>query len=106
MRILRDPGRRELIYVIPHRFDRMSAGQTGHFHGTNRTCPRDGCSPEVGVSRRISLSLLVLLFLLTCCGLHESYVMSRSSVPRRSFMHVVVLLEGGVVHNDSHGSTC
>ena len=32
--------------VVPHRLDRMSAGQTGHFHGTNRTRPRDGCDPE------------------------------------------------------------
>ena len=33
----------------------MSAGQTGHFHGTNGTRPRDGWGPEVGVSPRISL---------------------------------------------------
>ena len=32
------------------RLDRASAGQTGHFHGTNGTHPRDGCSPEVVVS--------------------------------------------------------
>ena len=34
---------------------RVSAGQTEHFHGTNRTVTRDGCGPEVGVSHRISL---------------------------------------------------
>ena len=45
---------------IPHRFDRTSAGQTGHSHGTNGTRPRDGCGLEVGVSRQISLCLLVL----------------------------------------------
>ena len=43
-----------------HRLDRMSPGQTGHFHRTNGTRPRDGCGPEVGVSRQISLCLLDL----------------------------------------------
>ena len=36
------------VCAIPHRFDRMSAGQTGHFHGRNGTFPRDGCNPNVG----------------------------------------------------------
>ena len=38
-----------MVCVIPHRLDRMSPGQTGHFHRTKGTCPRDGCGPEVGV---------------------------------------------------------
>ena len=49
------------VSEIPHRLDRTSAGQTGHFHVTNGTHPRDGCCPEVGVSRRISESLCLLL---------------------------------------------
>ena len=47
------------FYVTRHRLDRTSAGQTGHFHGTNGTRPRDGCNPKVEVSRQISLCLLV-----------------------------------------------
>ena len=43
------------LCVTPHKLDRMSPGQPGHFHGTNGTRPRDDCGPEVGVSRRISL---------------------------------------------------
>ena len=46
------------LRVITHTLDRMSAGQRGHSHGTNRTHPRDSCNPNVGVSRRISLCLL------------------------------------------------
>ena len=57
------PGRPGLIlYVWPHRMDRMSAGQTGHFHGTNWTRPQDGCGPEGEVSHQISICLLVFLF--------------------------------------------
>ena len=41
---------RELC-VVPYRLDRMSAGQTGRFHWTHGTRPRDGCGPEVEVSR-------------------------------------------------------
>ena len=50
------------LCAIPNRLDRMSAGQTGHVHGTNGTRPRDGCGPEGGVPRQISLCLLVFLF--------------------------------------------
>ena len=49
--------------AIPHRLDRMSAGQTGHFHGTNGTHSWDGGGPEVGVPRRISLCLSVFFSL-------------------------------------------
>ena len=49
------------LCVIPHRLDRISAGQTGHSHRTNGTRPQDGCNPNVGVSRRISLCLLFFL---------------------------------------------
>ena len=45
---------------LPHRLDRMSMGQMGHVHGTNRTRPRDGCDPKVKVSRQSSLCLLVV----------------------------------------------
>ena len=40
--------------VIPHRLDRMSAGETGHLYGTNGTRARDGCDAKVEVSRQIS----------------------------------------------------
>ena len=43
----------------PCRLDRMSTGQTGHFHRTKATHPQDGCYPKVEVSRQISLCLLV-----------------------------------------------
>ena len=35
------------LRAIPHRLDRMSAGQTGHSNGANRTRPPNGCGPEV-----------------------------------------------------------
>ena len=57
------------LCVTPHTLDRMSAGQTGHFHGTNGTRLRDGCSPGVGVSRRISSCLLVFFSSLQMEGL-------------------------------------
>ena len=38
-------------------------GQTGYFHGTNGTRPRNGCDPEVEVFRQLSLCLLFFLFL-------------------------------------------
>ena len=42
-------GRPKLdLCVIPHRLDRMSAGQTGHFRGTNEACPRDGLRSRRG----------------------------------------------------------
>ena len=62
-RVPRPPGTsRPDFCIIAHRLDRMSAGQTGHFHGTSGTCPRDGCGPEGSGSHRISLCLLVFLF--------------------------------------------
>ena len=42
--------------VLLHRLDRMSAGQTGHFHGTNETRPWDGCGPEIG---RVTLNFFM-----------------------------------------------
>ena len=50
------------VCVTPHGLDGTSAGQTGHFHGTNGTHPRDGCGPKVEVSCQMSLYLLVVLF--------------------------------------------
>ena len=49
-RILTSGMSRPHLCVILHRLHRQSAGQTGHFHGSNGTRPRDGCGPEVGVS--------------------------------------------------------
>ena len=48
--------------VAPHRLDATSAGQTGHFHRTNRTNPRDGCRPKVEVSCHMPFCLLVFVF--------------------------------------------
>ena len=71
--------------VIPHRLDRVSAGQTEHFHVTNGTRPRDGCGPEAGLSRQLSLCLLVFFFSQVyaskmlkdqslCLNLHHTYI--------------------------------
>ena len=48
------------MYNIPHRFDRMSAGQTGHFHGTNRTRPPWLWSRSGGVPSKFSCLLFFL----------------------------------------------
>ena len=48
--------------AIPHGLDRMSAGQTGHFHGTNGTRPRHGCDPKVDVPHLTSLIMFIGVF--------------------------------------------
>ena len=46
------------VCAFSRELDRMSAGPTGHVHGTHGTRPRDGCDPRAEVSRQISLCLL------------------------------------------------
>ena len=45
--------------LISHKVDRMSAGQMEYFHGTSGARPRDGCDPNVEVSRHIPLCFSV-----------------------------------------------
>ena len=63
----------------------MSVGQTGHFHGTKGTRPRDGCDPTVEVSRQISLLLLFVFSSQFDCCLSGAPLLDIQSCYRHSY---------------------
>ena len=87
----RGPGTSEPDFcATPRRLDRMSAGQTGHFHRTNGTRPRDGCDPTVEVSHRISFCLLVFLLRSADTKNTDTLALLARSPTRKRFPHSAV----------------